>query len=141
MWAEAIFTLTDCENFVSSMTPLELVIDDGLERRLFVDRPTRVELIAEKGIAIEASARLCWSVAGLTVPVTIRIARVLLMPSIETRDGRDALVFAAAARRSGSEMGSSARHRRGSGPRDFVSSGRDLHATRFGRAIRACEFT
>jgi hypothetical protein len=94
MWAEAIFTLTDCEDFIRSMTPLEIVLDEERDRVLFLDRPTRIELIPDRGIALEVSGQLCWSVAGVKVPISVRIARVLLLPTIETRDGQDALVFA-----------------------------------------------
>jgi len=94
MWAEAIITLKDCEDFVRSMTPLEIVLDDSGQRALFLEQPARVALVAGSGISVEAPARLRWTVAGIEVPIAIRLAQVYLLPTIEARDGRDALVFA-----------------------------------------------
>lgn len=94
MWAEAIVTLKDCEDFVRSMTPLEIPLDESGKRALLLEHPSRVGLVAGKGITIEGAALLRWTVAGVQVPISVRVARVLLLPTIEERDGRSALVFA-----------------------------------------------
>jgi hypothetical protein len=93
MWAEAIITPKDCEDFVRSMMPFEIVLDALGKRALSLEHPARVALVAERGIMIETPARLRWTVAGAEVPISIRLAQVLLLPTIATHAGRDALVF------------------------------------------------
>ncbi len=93
MWIEAILTPRDCTDFVGSITPLKVGL--GGERMLVVEPPGHAELVPDKGLRLETAGSVLWTVAGVKVPVKIRIASLLLTPSIESRDGRDALVFRA----------------------------------------------
>jgi hypothetical protein len=91
MWIEAILTPRDCTDFIGSITPLS--VDLGMDRRLVVARPRRVELVPDKGLRVQTVGHVVWTVAGVKLPVNIRVASLLLTPSIEKRDGRDALGF------------------------------------------------
>lgn len=93
MWAEAIITSRDCEDFVRSMMPFELALDDRGRQTLSLEHPSRVALVADKGILIETPARLCWTVADTEVPLSLRTAEVLLAPMVAARAGRDVLVL------------------------------------------------
>ncbi len=53
------------------------------------------ELVQGQGLRMRCSGQLRWAVLGVSVPITIKLASVLLSPSIETRAGRSTLVFAA----------------------------------------------
>jgi hypothetical protein len=94
MWIEAILTPRDCADFIGSMTPLMVNID-GPDRVLFVARPKRIEIVPNKGLRLTTAGHVSWMVAGLRVPVTVRIASLLLTPSIESRRGLDTLCFRA----------------------------------------------
>ena len=89
MWIEAILTPRDCSDFVESITPL--TVDLGQDRMLVVARPRRVELVPDKGLRVQTVGHVVWTVAGVKLPVNIRVASLLLTPSIEKREGRDAL--------------------------------------------------
>jgi hypothetical protein len=91
MWIEAILTPRDCTDFIASITPL--TVDLGMGRMLVVSRPRRVELVPDKGLRVQTVGHVVWTVAGVKLPVNIRVASLLLTPSIEKRDGRDALGF------------------------------------------------
>ena len=89
MWIEAILTPRDCADFIASITPL--TVDLGMDRMLVVARPRRVELVPDKGLRVQTVGHVVWTVAGVKLPVNIRVASLLLTPTIEKRDGRDAL--------------------------------------------------
>jgi hypothetical protein len=93
MWIEAILTPRDCTDFVGSITPLKVGL--GGERMLIVEPPRRVELVPDKGLRLQTAGNVIWTVAGVKVPVKFRVASLLLTPSIEQRDGRDALALRA----------------------------------------------
>ena len=63
------------------------------DRYLWLAPPSAVELVAGRGVRITTRAKLQWDVIGIPVPITMRSVSVLLLPSIERRDGHDALVF------------------------------------------------
>jgi hypothetical protein len=94
MWLEAILTPKDFEDFLPTIIPLEIALEESGKRALFLETVIHVGIAAGQGIVLEAAARLRWTVAGVEVPITIRSARVLLLPTIEVREGLEALVFA-----------------------------------------------
>lgn len=93
MWIEAILTPRDCTDFIGTITPLR--VDLGGDRMLVVAPPRRVELVPDKGLRLQTAGHVVWTIAGVKVPVSIRIASLLLTPSIEQREDRDALTFRA----------------------------------------------
>ena len=92
MWLEAIFPAEDLRRTLSEIAPLEIRLgDDGGE--LALDAPSEVTLVADQGVRIVCAARLHWPVLGVSVPVTMKSLVVLLRPTIEAHEGKDALVF------------------------------------------------
>lgn len=81
MWIEAIVTEADCVDFVRSMTPLEVELD-GPNRVLVVSRPKRIELVPRKGLRLVTTGHVLWSVAGVHLPIKVRVASLLLTPTI-----------------------------------------------------------
>ncbi len=81
MWIEAIVTEADCVDFVRSMTPLEVDLD-GPNRRLVVSRPKRIELVPRKGLRLVTTGHVLWSIAGVHLPIKVRVASLMLMPTI-----------------------------------------------------------
>lgn len=90
MWIEVILTARDCGEFVQSITPLKIELGSP-DRLLVIGRPTRIELVAKKGLRLLTAGHVVFTVAGVHVPVNARIASLLLTPTIEKRDGGDAL--------------------------------------------------
>jgi hypothetical protein len=95
MLLQATLGLDDLIDAMQRFTPLEIRLGDleGKERTLFVERPRRVTLVRDRGLRIETTARLNWTIAGVVVPVTVQAATLLLLPEIAQKDGRDVLRF------------------------------------------------
>lgn len=93
MLLQATFGLDDLIDALQRFTPLELRLGDleGKARTLVVERPDRVTLVPERGLRIETTARLNWTIAGISLPVTIQAAQLLVIPEIAQREGRDVL--------------------------------------------------
>ncbi len=96
MWLQAILTRDDLAAALERATPVR--VDLQGKGWLEIDRPTEVDLVPERGLRAVTSARLSLEVLGVTVPVTIKSATVMLRPEIarRERDGRthEALRFA-----------------------------------------------
>lgn len=92
MWIEAILTARDCADFVASITPLSFDLGSP-DRMLVIERPKDVEIVAQKGLRLRTAGHVVWTVAGLRVPISARIASLLLAPTIESKNGRDALAL------------------------------------------------
>jgi hypothetical protein len=94
MWLQALITAEDVTAALAEITPLRIALDEeSPDRYLWLTPPTAVTFVPERGIRIVASARLQWDVVGVTVPLTIRVAEVLLRPFVEQVDGEDVLRF------------------------------------------------
>lgn len=95
MLLQATLTLDDLEDAMARFTPLEIRLGEleGKDRTLFVESPGRVTLVADRGLRIETTARLSWTIAGIDVPVVVQAAQIILLPEIAQRDGRDILRF------------------------------------------------
>src|SRR5438128_9187804 len=78
----ARLNLETISTLVHELTPctVQLGAADEPEKWIQINRPHRVELRPQEGIAIHTTALLQWSVAGLEVPVTIQSVVVLLRP-------------------------------------------------------------
>ena len=62
-------------------TPLRVALDEQDPDRFFtIDRPDLLEFVAGTGVRIRTSARLQWTLAGITIPVTVNSATFLLEP-------------------------------------------------------------
>ncbi len=80
----ALVDQTTLAQILSEVTPLDVDLGEGEDhgRWLSVDRPRRVEIVHGKGVRLETSAKMSWTVAGVSVPVTIHSVTILLELSI-----------------------------------------------------------
>jgi hypothetical protein len=96
MFAQLVFNAQDFHNALMQITPLRVRLDKhNDDRYLQLARPREVTLVAGAGVRIVTQAQLQWDVIGIRVPITLRQGSVLLLPSVETVDDSEALVFAA----------------------------------------------
>lgn len=68
----------------SEVTPLDIDLGEGTDhgRWLSVGRARRLEIVHGRGVRLETSAKVSWTVAGVTVPITIHSVAILLELSI-----------------------------------------------------------
>jgi hypothetical protein len=92
MLIQALLTADDFVTALAEVTPLRVALDpESSDRYFWLARPSSVTFIPERGVRIVTSAYLQWDVIGVSVPVTIRTAEVLLRPSIVHVDDQDIL--------------------------------------------------
>ena len=91
MWLDAVVTSGDLQKVVDQLTPATIPL--GERGHLFFDAPAEVSLVADRGARIRCHAKLLWPVLGIDVAVTIRSMTLLIVPSIELRDGERVIVF------------------------------------------------
>src|SRR5262245_55628917 len=92
MWLDAIVTSDDLQALVDQLTPATLPL--GERGHLYFDAPAEVSLVADRGLAVRCHAKLAWPVLGIDVGITIRSMTLLVVPTIESRDGQQVIVFA-----------------------------------------------
>jgi hypothetical protein len=91
MWLDAIVTSADLQNVVDQLVPATVPL--GERGHLFFDAPAEVTLVAERGLRVHCHAKLLWPVLGVDVAITVRSMMLLVVPSIESRDGERVVVF------------------------------------------------
>jgi len=91
MWLDAIVTSSDIQALVNQLTPAAVPL--GERGHLYFDAPAEVSLLADRGLSLRCHAKLAWPVLGIEVAVTIRSMTLLVIPSIESRDGEQVIVF------------------------------------------------
>ena len=91
MWLDAIVTSSDIQALVNELTPATIPL--GERGHLYFDAPAEVSLLADRGLRLRCHAKLAWPVLGIEVAVTIRSMTLLVIPSIESRDGEQVIVF------------------------------------------------
>jgi hypothetical protein len=92
MWLDAVVTTSDLQQVVAQLTPATVPL--GQRGHLFFDSPAEVSLVADRGLRIRCHAKLLWPILGIDVAITIRSMTLLVVPSIEMRDGNRVVVFA-----------------------------------------------
>ena len=92
MWLDAIVTAGDLQKVVDQLTPATVPLGDRGE--LYFDAPAEVSLVAERGLRIRCRAKLRWPVLGIDVTVSVSSMTILIVPSIEAREGERTIVFA-----------------------------------------------
>jgi hypothetical protein len=92
MWLEAILTAADLQKVVDQLTPASVPL--GERGHLFFDAPAQVALVADRGLRVQCHAKVMWPVLGIDVQLTIRSMTLLVLPSIESRDGERVIVLA-----------------------------------------------
>ena len=94
MWIEAIVTRDDLAELLRQLLPLKIHFDDTKKDRwLYLDRPTEIELVADKGLRMSCPGELMWTVSVVNVPIKLSTIRVLLRPEIITKQRGDVLAF------------------------------------------------
>lgn len=91
MWLEAILSSADLDRLARELAPVTLTLGTHATVRLEV--PTRVALIAGRGLRVECPAMVHGSVLGLDLPLTVDSASLLLAPALVTRGEREVLAF------------------------------------------------
>jgi hypothetical protein len=91
MWLDAVVNSADLQKVVDKLTPATIPL--GSRGHLFFDAPAEVSLVADRGMRIRCHAKLLWPVLGIDVSVTVSSMTVMIVPSIESRDGERVLMF------------------------------------------------
>ena len=92
MWLDAIVTSGDLQKVVDQLTPATVPLGD--RGHLFFDAPAEVSLVAERGLRIRCRSQLRWPVLGIDVAINVNSMTLLVVPTIESRGGERAIVFA-----------------------------------------------
>lgn len=95
MWIEAIISKDDLVNVVQQLLPLKIHFDDdpSTDRWLFLDKPTKIELVEGKGLRLACPAEIRWSIATIDVPFKLHTLEVLARPEVVSKPGGDVLAF------------------------------------------------
>jgi len=95
MWIEAIITKDDFVEVLSQILPVKIHFDDDpkTDRWLYLDCPTGVELVPDKGLRIACPAEIMWSVSVVDIPIKLHTLQVLLRPEIVKKHRGDVLDF------------------------------------------------
>jgi hypothetical protein len=91
MWLDAVVTSKDLQRVVDQLTPATIPL--GARGHLYFDAPAEISLVADRGLRIRCHAKVLWPVLGIDVALTIRSMTIVVVPSIETRDGNRVVVF------------------------------------------------
>jgi hypothetical protein len=85
---------TTVRELLNELLPLRIDLgDENHANRWFqIQPPQLIEFVPDKGIRIQTSAQLHWTVAGMGIPFTISSVRLLLAPSIDAVKARLNLV-------------------------------------------------
>jgi hypothetical protein len=92
MWLDAIVTSADLKKVLDQLTPVKVPL--GSRGHLFFDAPVDVSLVADRGLRVRCHAKLLWPVLGIDVGITVSSMTILVVPSIEARDGERVIVLA-----------------------------------------------
>lgn len=93
MWIQALLTSAQLEIALAQLLPMQVLLDGrDPNRYLRVDQPSLVTTTPE-GMRLITSACLQWDVIGIKVPLVLRQVALTVTPSIEPREGHDALVL------------------------------------------------
>lgn len=92
MWVQAAVTRDEFAQAFEDFCPAHVELDEG--RWIDLARPSKVELLAERGIRVVSEARILWTVIGIDVPIKVNEAELFLAPKIAERaDGKQVLRF------------------------------------------------
>jgi len=92
MWLDAIVTSNDLQKVLDQLTPVKVPL--GSRGHLFFEAPVDVSLVADRGLRVRCHAKLLWPVLGIDVGITVSSMTILVVPSIEARDGERVIVLA-----------------------------------------------
>jgi hypothetical protein len=72
-------------SLLRDLTPLSIGLgdDDQPNRWIEIQRPDRVAFAPGEGLRIDTTAKLSWTVAGVSIPFTIQALTILLRPLID----------------------------------------------------------
>lgn len=78
---------------LGQLLPLKVVLDEKKRRWVEVARPDHVKFLVDEGLQFHTSARVQWSVAGVSIPFTIRRIELMVTPRIVEDELGGKLVF------------------------------------------------
>lgn len=93
MWLQATLTREDLQAFADQILPLRIVLGDNDDRRIYLGKPRKLELLENRGMSIETHARVHWPVLGMSVPIEVPSVSFVLEPHVTHKDGEDLLAF------------------------------------------------
>ncbi|MET0594038.1 MAG: hypothetical protein ABW133_15165 [Polyangiaceae bacterium] len=91
MWLDAIVTASDLQQIVDQLTPATVPL--GERGHLYFDAPAEVSLVEGRGLRVRCHATVKYPVLGIDVALTIRSMTLMVLPSIESRDGERVIVL------------------------------------------------
>jgi hypothetical protein len=91
MRVEAIVTKAELATLIPALAPAQVRFADGGE--LLITDPTEIALVPNAGLRFVCAAKLKWPVLGITLPLTVRSAQILVRPHIETGGAPGLLAF------------------------------------------------
>jgi hypothetical protein len=88
MRVQLVVTEDDLRTFFLGVTParLDLGRDDGVDRWIELDPPESLTITEARGLTLRGPARLRWNVAGINVPIALRVVEVTLDLSVSEPD-------------------------------------------------------
>src|SRR5580658_10570645 len=91
MRLQATLTRDDLHSLVDELMPVTIRL--GQKGKLSLSDPSRIELVAGRGLRVSCHALGSWEVLGVGVPIALTSLEVLLEPSFAMRPEGDVLVF------------------------------------------------
>jgi hypothetical protein len=67
---------------LGQLLPLTMYLDAKKKRWVQVNRPDEVSFIAGEGLRLTTSAKVQWTLAGVSIPFTIRLVQVMVRPEV-----------------------------------------------------------
>jgi hypothetical protein len=83
MWLEAILTRDDLEKALRDFTPFKIRL--GEDGELAISEPSEVALVPDEGLRVACKAEIRWPVLGITVPITVDKAILVVTPVVTER--------------------------------------------------------
>jgi hypothetical protein len=78
---------------LGQLLPLKVVLDEKKRRWVEVARPDHVKFLVDEGLQFHTSAKVQWSVAGVSIPFLIRRIELMVTPRIVEDELGGKLVF------------------------------------------------
>lgn len=83
------------KQILDDLLPLTVILDEdgGGDRWLRIDPARTVDFVADDGLRVEVAGHLHWKTAGVSLPLTIKSAQLMLRPVVVSDDDGGRLVF------------------------------------------------
>lgn len=81
------------QQLVSELLPAVILLDEQGGRWIQLDRASKVDFIAGRGLRLQTSGQIQWLAAGLPITLTLNTAQLLLEPEVVADPAGGRLVF------------------------------------------------